>query len=151
MEKSEALNQLCKMQGEIAERLGLDTQCICEEPQGKPKGGGVPDEVISELWRLIADGYLYRHLREIIHQKERKSDGSGLDGRPVRLLNISKGTLNVLMRNDIHTFGDLLRCSGVGLLRNKRLIGRKRLREINGALGELDLSLREPFPDEFRK
>lgn len=54
MEKSEAKNQLCKMQGVIAERLGLDTICLCDEPQGKPKEGEVPDKVIEEMWRRIS-------------------------------------------------------------------------------------------------
>lgn len=54
MEKSEAKNQLCKMQGVIAERLGLDSICLCDEPQGKPKEGEVPDKVIEEMWRRIS-------------------------------------------------------------------------------------------------
>ena len=55
MEKSEALNQLCKMQGEIADRLGLDSICMCDEPQGMPKSGDVPDKVIEEMWRRLTD------------------------------------------------------------------------------------------------
>lgn len=55
MTKNEALEQLCKMQGLVAERLELYTICVCDEPQDKPKEGEVPDEVISEMWRSLSN------------------------------------------------------------------------------------------------
>jgi len=70
MNRQEASRQLCKMQGEVADRLGLETQCVCDHAVHEP--GEVPDEVISELWTLIADGYLFRHLREIINKERPK-------------------------------------------------------------------------------
>lgn len=70
MKGFEAERQLCKMQGEVADRLGVKTICLCEVDSNEE--GEVPDEVISELWTLIADGYLFRHLREIISKERPK-------------------------------------------------------------------------------
>lgn len=70
MNRHEAERQLCKMQGEVADRLGVKTICLCEVDSNEE--GEVPDEVISELWTLIADGYLFRHLREIINKDRPK-------------------------------------------------------------------------------
>ena len=75
VEESEAKRQLCKMQGEIADRLSLKTRCVCDDPHGATENSEVPDEVISELWTLLADGYLYRQLRELM--RERDSQGKG--------------------------------------------------------------------------
>jgi len=70
MDRHEANRQLCKMQGEVADRLELKTICTCGDTAEWV--GEVPDEVISELWTLIADGYLFRHLREIISKERPK-------------------------------------------------------------------------------
>ena len=75
MEESDAKRQLCKMQGEIASRLGLKTRCVCDDAHGATENSEVPDEIIQELWTLIADGYLYRKLVRLI--KERESQGKG--------------------------------------------------------------------------
>jgi hypothetical protein len=62
MDKYEAEKQLCKMQGEIAGRLGLETVCTCDEDI--VMYGDVPDEVIEEMWtRLTAPfGERGRHM-----------------------------------------------------------------------------------------
>lgn len=66
MKESEAIRQLCKMQGEVADRLGIETRCLCDDAKGNPGNlMMVPDEVIDELWTLIADGYLFRLIRDI--------------------------------------------------------------------------------------
>jgi hypothetical protein len=70
MDRYEANRQFCKMQGEIADRLGLKTICTCGDTA--EYSGEVPDEVIDEMWELIADGYLFRHLREIISKERPK-------------------------------------------------------------------------------
>lgn len=57
MTRDEALNQFCKMQGEIADRLGLDSICTCNNEKGKPKEGIVPDEIIEEMWRRLTHKY----------------------------------------------------------------------------------------------
>lgn len=64
MNSYEAKRQLCKMQGEVADYLELKTLCVCDDPRGSPKEGEVPDEVISELWSLLADGRQYRKWRD---------------------------------------------------------------------------------------
>lgn len=52
MKKADARSQLCKMQSEVAQRLGLRTTCICGAALGE---GEVPDEVVEELWRLVTN------------------------------------------------------------------------------------------------
>lgn len=78
MEEGLAKRQLCKMQGEIAGRLGLKTRCVCDDPHGATENSEVPDEVIAELWTLIADGYLYRHLRKLIKEADAAGHGRRL-------------------------------------------------------------------------
>ena len=70
MEPYEANKQFCKMQGEIADRLGLKTICSCGDTMEMV--GEIPDEVIAEMWSLIADGYLFRYVREIFTKERPK-------------------------------------------------------------------------------
>lgn len=46
----EAREQLCKMQAEIAARLGLETECVCVCTSSD---NVVPDQVIEEMWRRL--------------------------------------------------------------------------------------------------
>lgn len=71
MEENEARRQLCKMQGEVADRLGIRANCICGGSEGDCVCD-VPDEIINEMWELIADGYLFRYVREIFRVERPK-------------------------------------------------------------------------------
>ncbi len=51
MDRREASRQLCKMQDEVAGRMGLETQCVCDHAVREP--GEVPDAVIEEMWRRL--------------------------------------------------------------------------------------------------
>lgn len=53
MRKGDVLKQLCKMQSEIAGRLGLETICTCGDKAEMV--GEVPDVVIEEMWRRLTD------------------------------------------------------------------------------------------------
>lgn len=55
MKKIEALEQLCKMQGEIAGCLGIETVCVCHDGAHKSALDSVPDKVIEEMWRRLTD------------------------------------------------------------------------------------------------
>lgn len=81
MERHEANNQLCKMQGEVADHLELKTICTCGETAEMV--GEVPDEVISELWRLIADGRRYRRLRA--HAEDLMQNPKSMSGKLKRV------------------------------------------------------------------
>mgnify|MGYP001130195034 CR=1 FL=1 len=72
MRESEAKRQLCKIQGEVADRLGVKSRCVCDDAHGFTENAEVPDEIISELWELIADGYLFRYVREIFRKERPK-------------------------------------------------------------------------------
>jgi len=53
MKGLEAENQLCKMQAEIAARLGLETCCTCSRSTPETDTREVPNEVIEEMWRRL--------------------------------------------------------------------------------------------------
>lgn len=49
----EAEKELCEMQSEIANRLGLKTSCTCSRSTEETDTREVPDEVIKEMWRRL--------------------------------------------------------------------------------------------------
>jgi len=53
VERHEANQQFCKMQGEVASQLGLKTICSCGDTLCMV--GEIPDEVIAEMWRRLTD------------------------------------------------------------------------------------------------
>ena len=76
MKKEDALRQLCKMQGEIAGRLELETLCVCDDPKGLPKTGDVPDKVIEEMWRRLTDQRLEK-LRKLAAKWRKEMEMAG--------------------------------------------------------------------------
>jgi hypothetical protein len=65
LKKEKVVHELCKMLGEVAGRMGSESSCICDQGGAINAIGEVPDAVISEMWELIADGYLHRKTRDI--------------------------------------------------------------------------------------
>lgn len=63
MDRREASRQLCKMQGEVAGRMGLETQCVCDHAVREP--GEVPDAVIEEMWRRLTHPFRNRGDRDL--------------------------------------------------------------------------------------
>lgn len=57
MKREDALRQLCKMQDEVAHRIGAKTQCVCSTKSKKDVEEWVPDEVIAWLWDRITGDY----------------------------------------------------------------------------------------------
>lgn len=53
MNKADAMRQLCKMQGEVASKLGLRPSCVCGDPRGATSPQEVPAEVIRRLWSMV--------------------------------------------------------------------------------------------------
>ena len=65
MKKVEVIENLCKMQGDVAGHLGLNTVCVCRAGEGiVGDNEEVPEEVITEMWRRLTHDYWFENKEE---------------------------------------------------------------------------------------